>query len=107
MAYLGSGSIGRAVASDTRDPRFVFRLWQILVTFNFFEICVENTKISKNEAGNGPFLKNVELSKSVDRRSDQNRKKLKKGRDVLRIFLNRKNILKKIILEPVNCFDFD
>ena len=63
--HLGSGcgSVGRAVAYDTRGPRFesshrlIFK--QHLYTLNCN--CIEKTKIKEKEAGNGPFLKNVNI----------------------------------------------
>ena len=39
----GCGSVGRAVTSNTRDPRFESRLRQTLFTFN----CIEKTTIKK------------------------------------------------------------
>ena len=52
----GCGSVGRAVASDTRGLRFESSNQQ---TFNHIIIinCIEKTKIKKTEAGNGPFKK--------------------------------------------------
>ena len=52
----GCGSVGRAVASDTRDPRFESRHRQTFIKHLFTVSCVEKTKIKKKEAGNGPFL---------------------------------------------------
>ena len=52
----GWGSVGRAVASDTRGPvigKSLFIYW----TFVYCQLCIENTKIKKKETGNGPFLK--------------------------------------------------
>ena len=42
-------SVGRVVASDTRDPRFESNHWQIIFTIN----CIQKTKIK--EASNCPF----------------------------------------------------
>ena len=53
----GCGSVGRAVASDTRDPRLESRHWQTLIKHLFTVNCVEKTKTKKKEAGNGPFKK--------------------------------------------------
>ena len=52
----GCGSVGRAVASDTTDPRFESRHRQTLIKHLFSVNCVEKTKIKKKEAGNGPFF---------------------------------------------------
>ena len=41
---IGCGSVGRAVASNTRD----------VFTIN----CIERTIVKKKEAGNGPIFKN-------------------------------------------------
>ena len=57
----GCGSVGRAVASDTRGPRFesshrqkFINIEQLLYAVN----CVlKRRKIKEKEAGNGPFLK--------------------------------------------------
>ena len=55
------GSVGKAVASDTRDPRFQSSHWYIFYhQLNGF--CAENTKIKKKNTGNGPIQKNT-LSK--------------------------------------------
>ena len=56
---MGSGcdSVGRAVASDTRDPRFKSSHWQTLIEHFFTANCVEKTKIKIKKAGNGPFKK--------------------------------------------------
>ena len=42
-SFLSSGSVGRAVASDNRDPRFESSLQEILFTIN----CIGKTKIKK------------------------------------------------------------
>ena len=52
----GCGSVDRAVASDTRDPRFESRHWQTFIKHLFTVNCVEKTKIKRKEAGNGPFF---------------------------------------------------
>ena len=56
----GCGSVGRAVASDTRDPRFESNHRQKNYILN---ICLLSTVYWKDEnkekeAGNGPFFKN-------------------------------------------------
>ena len=50
----GCGSVGRAVASDTRDLRFETSHWQDFI-MNIFTVTVEKTKIKKKEAGNSPI----------------------------------------------------
>ena len=40
----GCGSFGRAVASNTRDPRFESRHWQTFIVHLFTVNCVEKTK---------------------------------------------------------------
>ena len=57
------GSVGRAVASDTRCPRFESSHRQkFIYNEHLFivncQLCIEKTKIKKKEAGNGPFKKN-------------------------------------------------
>ena len=52
----GCGSVGRAVAFDTRDPRFDSSHQQTFIKHLFNVNCVEKTKIKKKEAGNGPFF---------------------------------------------------
>ena len=56
---LGSdrGSVCRAVASDTRDPRFDSSHWQDFIMNIFTVNCCGETKIKRKEPGNGP-LKN-------------------------------------------------
>ena len=51
----GSGSVGRAVASNARGLRLESSHRRNLIYF-FTDNCVEKTKINKKEAGNGPFL---------------------------------------------------
>ena len=49
----GCGSVGRAVASDTRDPWFVSRHQQ-----NFtYQLYNRKDKNTEKEAGNGPSFK--------------------------------------------------
>ena len=52
----GCGSVGRAVASDTRGPRFESS-HIIYIEHSFSVNCIEKTKIKLKEAGNGPFFK--------------------------------------------------
>ena len=55
----GGGSVGRAVASNARGPRFESSHRQsFLLDIYLFTIkYIEKTKIKKKEAENGPFLK--------------------------------------------------
>ena len=54
------GTVGRAVASDTRGPRFESSHRQNFI--NVFTInCIEKTKIKKKETVNGPFKKTQQL----------------------------------------------
>ena len=52
-AGSGCGSVGRAVASDTRDTQFESSHWQTFIEHLLAVDCVEKTKIKKKEAGNG------------------------------------------------------
>ena len=56
----GCGSVGRAVASDTRGPWFESSHWQYLYWTLFTVNCTEKTTIKKKEARNGP-LKNLAI----------------------------------------------
>ena len=56
------GSVGRTVASDTRGLRFESSHQQIYWAFVYCQLCIEKTKIKKKEAGNGPFLKSLNLA---------------------------------------------
>ena len=47
---------GRAVAANTRDPRFESSHRQTFIEHLFPVNCVEKTKIKKKEAENGPFF---------------------------------------------------
>ena len=53
----GCGSVGRAVASDVRGPRFISSHRRNLNWTLFTVNWIEKTKIKKKEVGNGPFLK--------------------------------------------------
>ena len=53
---IGCGSVGRAVTSDTRDPRFESRHWQ-----NFINCTIEKTKIKKKR----PSLKNPLITSEI------------------------------------------
>ena len=53
--------MGRAVASDTRGPRFESSHWQLLSDIYLFTVnCIEKTKIKKKRPWMAHFLKNVE-----------------------------------------------
>ena len=54
----GCGSVGRAVASDTRGPRFKSSHWQNYIEHLFTVNCIEKTKIRKKRPGMA-HLKNV------------------------------------------------
>ena len=53
----GCGAVGRAVASDTRDPQIEPRHWQNFICLSIV-INFEKTKINGEEAGNGPLNNN-------------------------------------------------
>ena len=58
----GCGTVGRAVASDARDPRFESSHRQFnLLPFDCFINCIENMKMKKKEAGNSPFSTTANL----------------------------------------------
>ena len=48
------GSVGRVVASDTRDPRFESSHWQNFI----YQLYNRKDKNKEKEAGNGPSIKN-------------------------------------------------
>ena len=67
----GCGSVGCAVASDTRDPRFESRHWQNCID----QLYKRKDENKEKEAGNGPSLKkkiervlskNSDVSQSLD-----------------------------------------
>ena len=56
----GCGSVGRAVASDTRGPLIESSHRQkicLYSTFVYCQLCIAKTKIKGKEAGDGPFFK--------------------------------------------------
>ena len=57
--YMGSGcgSVGRAVALDTRGPRFDSRHRQNFIEHLFIINCIEKTKINKKRLGMAHFFK--------------------------------------------------
>ena len=56
----GCGSVGRAVASDTKGPRFESSHRQKFLyfysTFDYYQLCIGKTKIKKNRPGMAHFL---------------------------------------------------
>ena len=55
----GSGAVGRAVASKTRDPRFESSHRQYYLQYQLYlKNCIEKTKIKKKRPGMAQFLKN-------------------------------------------------
>ena len=52
----GCGSVGRAVAFNTRGPWFDSSHRQNFIEHLFIINCIEKTKINKKEAGNGPLF---------------------------------------------------
>ena len=63
LASMGSGcgSVGTAVASDTRGPGFEYSHWQLLNIY-FLLIACRKDENKEKEAGNGPFKKNLQAS---------------------------------------------
>ena len=53
VSEVSGWAVGKAVASDTRDPRLASLGWQILLTNR----TIQTTNIKKKEAGNCPPLK--------------------------------------------------
>ena len=51
----GCGSVGRAVAFDTRGPRFDSSHWQNFIEHLFIINCIEKTKINKKRLGMAHF----------------------------------------------------
>ena len=62
MLGSGCGAVGRAVASDTRGPRY----WQLLLN-NYLQLTVcRKDENKEKEAGNGPFKKTtINVSKCI------------------------------------------
>ena len=52
----GCGSVGRAVAYDTRGPRFDSSHWQNFNEHLFIVNCIEKTKINKKRLGMAHFF---------------------------------------------------
>ena len=61
LISCGCGSVGRAVATDTRGPRIESSHWQkitnIYLTFVNCQLCIEKTKIKKKRPGLDYFFK--------------------------------------------------
>ena len=53
----GCGSVGRVVASDTRDLRFEPHHRQYLIYQLIYQLCNRKNENKEKEAGNGPSLK--------------------------------------------------
>ena len=58
----GCGTVGRAVASDTRDPKFESSHLQFLCSLK----CIEQMKIKKKRQGIVRFFKKIESGKKVN-----------------------------------------
>ena len=52
----GCGSVGKAVASNTRGPRSESGLWQILLNQYFLLTACWKVVYKEKEAGNGSFF---------------------------------------------------
>ena len=52
----GCGSVGRAVAFNTRGPQFDFSHWQNSIEHLFIINCIEKTKINKKRPGMAHFF---------------------------------------------------
>ena len=73
--FSGSGcdSVGTAVASESRDPRFESSHWQTFIEHLFTVNFVEKTKVKKKEVRNCPFLnKQNGLKNKVFKKPDSN-----------------------------------
>ena len=68
----GCGAVGRAVASDTRGPRFESSHWQLLLNIYLLLTVCRKDENKEKEAENGPvFLKKV-LKFRKDQKSKTN-----------------------------------
>ena len=52
----GCGTVGRAVASDTRGPGFESCLWQLLLNVYLLLTVCRKDENKEKEAGNGPIF---------------------------------------------------
>ena len=59
----GCGSVGRAVASNSRDPQFESSHCQKFILNTYCQLCWKDENKEK-EAGNGPFFNKVEVARS-------------------------------------------
>ena len=66
MVELGSDCVGRAVASDSRDPRFESRHQQTFIEHLFIVKCVERTKIKNKEAEMATLLRQIQYDTKED-----------------------------------------
>ena len=57
----GCGTVGRAVASNIRGPRFESSHRQLLLNIDLLLTVCRKYKNKEKEAGNGPFLKNKKI----------------------------------------------
>ena len=55
----GCGAVGRAVASDTRGPRFESSHRQLLLNIYLLLTVCRKDENKEKEAGNGPFKKSL------------------------------------------------
>ena len=58
----GCGSVGRAVASNTREPRFEPHHRQNFIYQIIYQLYKRKDENNEKKAGNGPSLKKVEIS---------------------------------------------
>ena len=61
----GCGSVGRAVAFDTRGPRFDSSHWQNFIEHLFIINCIEKMKINKKRPGMAHFFKKNKKQSSI------------------------------------------
>ena len=65
----GCGSVGRAVASNTRGMQFESSHWQKFIYIEHFvycQLCIRKTKIKKKRPGMAHFLTNAAFPASVN-----------------------------------------
>ena len=62
----GCGSVGRAVDSDTRDPRFDSSHRQKFIEHLFIINCIEKTKINKKRPGMAHFIKTIKVLQKLN-----------------------------------------
>ena len=66
----GCGSVGRAVASNSRGPWYKSRHWQKIYIEHFIVNCIEKTKIKKKRPGRAHLKKDILL---IEREMKQHR----------------------------------